>query len=114
MSSSTYKESIHLYDAAPQVKPDTNMTGCKMITFTSPNLWEESIRKVSSHKYLYVDLWTFDELKRARSLVVYKEHRIIPFYLNEIFRFFYCKYHETSCGYSFRCIRVMLDNAEVK
>ena len=69
--------SFHLYDAAPKVKPDATMTKCKMITFTSPNpSWESSIRKVATHQYFYVDLWTFDELKKAKSMV--EELKSIP------------------------------------
>ena len=72
-----YPGSFHLYDAAPKVKPDATMTKCKMITFTSPNpSWESSIHKVSTHQYFYVDLWTFDELKKAKSIV--EELKAIP------------------------------------
>jgi hypothetical protein len=67
-TSETYSDAIQLYDAAPEVKPQYPST--KMITFTSPNPdWISSIRKDENHRFLYMDVWTIEELQMANALL---------------------------------------------
>ena len=62
-----YPEAIHFYDAAPSRKPQFPS---KMITFTSPDPdCISSIRNIERHRFLYMDVWTIEELQKANELL---------------------------------------------
>ncbi|KAI3661086.1 hypothetical protein MP638_000423 [Amoeboaphelidium occidentale] len=59
-----YPGALHLYDGAPTKIPKN--LDAKMLVFTSPNEgWFNAVRKYHNHEKLYMDFWTYNELKCA-------------------------------------------------